>query len=125
MREHSCLRTLGAGRITFSPLVFVAVGPLVVLVRLLPVVAVVPVAEGLLEVVVASVVLGKVIPSGLCPLSTQYCTCMPLSVLASVAVFMLANVHPVEAHRPMPDMRRSRFAFLHQHPELSQPWKNG
>lgn len=86
---------------------------------------VVLVASELLAVVLASVVLGSVIPSGLCPLSTQYCNCMLLSVLASVAISMFANVQSLEAHRPTLDMRRSRFPFLHQHPELSQPWKNG
>lgn len=84
-----------------------------------------PVSKGplllLLSVGVASAVLGIVMPSGLSPLSTQYCTWMLLRIATSVAVFISANVHDVDAHRSSELALLSRLPFLHQQPELSQP----
>lgn len=84
-----------------------------------------PVSDGELppsDVVSASTVEGTVIPAGLWSRSTQYCTWIPLNAVTSVFVFISAKVHDVEAHRSSWLIRLSRLFFLHQQPELSQPW---
>lgn len=73
-------------------------------------------------VVDAITVLGIAIPSGLDPRSTQYCTWIPLRISTSVEVFISAKVQDVDAHRCSELTRRSRLFFLHQQPELSQPF---
>jgi hypothetical protein len=75
----------------------------------------------LLSVGCARAVLGIVMPAGLSPLSTQYCSWMLLRIATSVAVFMSANVHDVEAQSLRELTLLSRLLFLHQQLELSQP----
>ena len=86
----------------------------------------VPVADAsgpLVPVGVASAVEGMVMPAGLNPLSAQYCTCTVDKISRSVCVFMLAKVQLAEAQRVINDMRKSRFPLLHQHRELSHPFR--
>jgi hypothetical protein len=75
----------------------------------------------LLSVGCARAVLGSVMPAGLRSLSTQYCSWMLLRMDTSVAVFMSANVHDVDAQRSSELTLLSRLLFLHQQFELSQP----